>query len=185
MTITATKNGVAATSPVTATVGDTVVLTATVTNAASCKTLTYQWYNNSGAIVGATGNTYTVPSTAAAAANDYWCLATNADDTKSGTKIATTAPANVTAVKVTVNAAAVAVTPTDATYTSGKITFTTAESAGVINAKLYQVNGGSMVEIDSKALTVSTTSTDWNCGILSAGQQYKVVVGEFSKLIVG
>lgn len=183
VTITATKNGVAVTSPVTATAGvDTVVLTATVTNAADCKTLTYQWYKGSDAIANATSNTYTVPTDAAAAAATYKVKVTNSDDTKSGTKIAEKTS---TAVNVTVNAAPVAVTPTNATYAAGKITFTTTESAGVINAKLYQVNGGNMVEIDSKALTVSTTSTDWDCGILSAGQQYKVVVGEFSKLIVG
>ena len=182
VTITATKNGVPATSPVTATAGvDTVVLTATVTNADKCKSLTYQWYNNSGAIVGATGNTYTVPKTVAAADN-YYCLATNADDTKSGTKIATTAPASVLSVSVTVNAAAAVVTPTSASYdsTTGKITFTftATTEAGVINATLKAPGVPDLTGTINVA--TGATTAEWYVGNLKTGIAYQVTAGEFT-----
>ncbi len=38
---------------------------------------TYQWYNDDGAISGATSQDYTVPTTSAAAAKDYWVTVTN------------------------------------------------------------------------------------------------------------
>ena len=166
VTITATKNGVAATSPVTATVGDTVVLTATVTNADKCKSLTYQWYNNSGAIVGATGNTYTVPKTVAAA-NNYYCLATNADDTKSGTKIATTAPASVLSVSVTVNAKPAVITLEQITHDGSKFTVNTKLATAIASGNMTKF----VATVKTAAgVTVATKTQDFTAGWALADQ---------------
>ncbi|MFC2111163.1 immunoglobulin domain-containing protein [Bacteroidota bacterium] len=58
--------------------------------------ITYQWYNNSGSIFGATANTYTKFSVVSADAGSYYCVATNLCGTaQSSNKVLTvnTAPA--------------------------------------------------------------------------------------------
>ena len=76
-------------NPSTVVEGESVTLTATVTNAAACGELTYQWYEKSTApgaqftaIAGATSRTYTITDTEGKDGYQYWCKVTNTDESK-------------------------------------------------------------------------------------------------------
>ncbi len=100
--------------------GETLVLTATP-DAATTGTITYQWYNDDGAISGATFQDYTVPTTSAAAAKDYWVTVTS-----SGSCTGESPESN--KVSVTVNA-----TPSAPTVTS-PVEYCEGETASTLSA---------------------------------------------------
>ena len=76
-------------NPATVVEGESVTLTATVTNASACGELTYQWYEKTTAvgaqytaIAGAINNTYTIADTEGKDGYMYWCKVTNTDESK-------------------------------------------------------------------------------------------------------
>ena len=76
-TVTAAVNGETKTSPVTATKGDTVVLTAVGEGTTKYDTVyAYQWFKDGEKLTGETGKTLTVATTKAAAAAEYTCKVT-------------------------------------------------------------------------------------------------------------
>ena len=102
-TVTAAVNGETATSPITATEGDTVVLTAVGEGTTKYDTVyAYQWFKDGKKLTGETGKTLTVSTTKAAAAAEYVCKITFFNDKVDG-KDYVTKESN--KVSVTVNAA--------------------------------------------------------------------------------
>ena len=102
-TVTAAVNGETATSPVTATEGDTVVLTAVGEGTTKYDTVyAYQWFKDGKKLTGETGKTLTVSTTKAAATAEYVCKITFFNDKVDG-KDYVTKESNM--VSVTVNAA--------------------------------------------------------------------------------
>ena len=102
-TVTAAVNGETATSPITATEGDTVVLTAVGEGTTKYDTVyAYQWFKDGKKLTGETGKTLTVSTTKAAAAAEYVCKITFFNDKVDG-KDYVTKESN--EVSVTVNAA--------------------------------------------------------------------------------
>ena len=102
-TVTAAVNGETATSPITATEGDTVVLTAVGEGNTKYDTVyAYQWFKDGKKLTGETGKTLTVSTTKAAAAAEYVCKITFFNDKVDG-KDYVTKESN--KVSVTVNAA--------------------------------------------------------------------------------
>jgi trimeric autotransporter adhesin len=102
-TVTATVNGETATSPITATEGDTVVLTAVGEGNTKYDTVyAYQWFKDGKKLTGETGKTLTVSTTKAAAAAEYVCKITFFNDKVDGKDYVTTVSNKVS---VTVNAA--------------------------------------------------------------------------------
>ena len=102
-TVTAAVNGETATSPVTATEGDTVVLTAVGEGTTKYDTVyAYQWFKDGKKLTGETGKTLTVSTTKAAATAEYVCKITFFNDKVDG-KDYVTKESN--EVSVTVNAA--------------------------------------------------------------------------------
>ena len=102
-TVTAAVNGETATSPVTATEGDTVVLTAVGEGTTKYDTVyAYQWFKDGKKLTGETGKTLTVSTTKAAATAEYVCKITFFNDKVDG-KDYVTKESN--KVSVTVNAA--------------------------------------------------------------------------------
>ena len=80
-TVTAAVNGETATSPITATEGDTVVLTAVGEGNTKYDTVyAYQWFKDGKKLTGETGKTLTVSTTKAAAAAEYVCKITFFND---------------------------------------------------------------------------------------------------------
>ena len=105
-TVTAAVNGETVTSPVTATEGDTVVLTAVGEGNTKYDTVyAYQWFKDGKMLTGETGKTLTVSTTKAAAAADYVCKITFFNDKVDGKDYVTTVSNKVT---VTVKEAPVA-----------------------------------------------------------------------------
>ncbi|MDR2710099.1 MAG: putative Ig domain-containing protein [Burkholderiales bacterium] len=104
-------------------------------------TLTYQWYNASGAITGAIGTSYT-PSTTATGTFTYYVIVTNTNNDPAITG-ATTATRTSNTATVTVNAAVNAQTPTittqpvDATYTQN-------DSATALTLAANVTDGGTL-----------------------------------------
>ena len=102
-TVTAAVNGETATSPVTATEGDTVVLTAVGEGTTKYDTVyAYQWFKDGKKLTGETGKTLTVSTTKAAAAAEYSCQITFFNDKVDGKDYVTKESKKVS---VTVNAA--------------------------------------------------------------------------------
>ena len=102
-TVTAAVNGETATSPITATEGDTVVLTAVGEGNTKYDTVyAYQWFKDGEKLTGETGKTLTVSTTKAAAAAEYVCKITFFNDKVDGKDYVTTVSNKVS---VTVNAA--------------------------------------------------------------------------------
>ena len=102
-TVTAAVNGETATSPITATEGDTVVLTAVGEGNTKYDTVyAYQWFKDGKKLTGETGKTLTVSTTKAAAAAEYVCKITFFNDKVDGKDYVTTVSNKVS---VTVNAA--------------------------------------------------------------------------------
>ena len=102
-TVTAAVNGETATSPITATEGDTVVLTAVGEGNTKYDTVyAYQWFKDDKKLTGETGKTLTVSTTKAAAAAEYVCKITFFNDKVDGKDYVTTVSNKVS---VTVNAA--------------------------------------------------------------------------------
>ena len=102
-TVTAAVNGETATSPITATEGDTVVLTAVGEGNTKYDTVyAYQWFKDGKKLTGETGKTLTVSTTKAAAAAEYVCKITFFNDKVDGKDYVTTVSNEIT---VTVNAA--------------------------------------------------------------------------------
>ena len=90
-TVTATVNGETATSPITATEGDTVVLTAVGEGNTKYDTVyAYQWFKDGKKLTGETGKTLTVSTTKAAAAAEYVCKITFFNDKVDGKDYVTT-----------------------------------------------------------------------------------------------
>ena len=90
-TVTAAVNGETATSPVTATKGDTVVLTAVGEGNTKYDTVyAYQWFKDGKKLTGETGKTLTVSTTKAAAAAEYVCKITFFNDKVDGKDYVTT-----------------------------------------------------------------------------------------------
>ena len=90
-TVTAAVNGETATSPVTATKGDTVVLTAVGEGTTKYDTVyAYQWFKDGEKLTGETGKTLTVATTKAAAAAEYTCKVTFFNDKVDGKNYVTT-----------------------------------------------------------------------------------------------
>ena len=90
-TVTAAVNGETATSPVTATKGDTVVLTAVGEGTTKYDTVyAYQWFKDGEKLTGETGKTLTVATTKAAAAAEYTCKVTFFNDKVDGKDYVTT-----------------------------------------------------------------------------------------------
>ena len=90
-TVTAAVNGETATSPVTATEGDTVVLTAVGEGTTKYDTVyAYQWFKDGKKLTGETGKTLTVSTTKAAAAAEYVCKITFFNDKVDGKDYVTT-----------------------------------------------------------------------------------------------
>ena len=90
-TVTAAVNGETATSPVTATKGDTVVLTAVGEGNTKYDTVyAYQWFKDDEKLTGETGKTLTVATTKAAAAAEYVCKITFFNDKVDGKDYVTT-----------------------------------------------------------------------------------------------
>ena len=105
-TVTAAVNGETATSPVTATKGDTVVLTAVGEGNTKYDTVyAYQWFKDDEKLTGETGKTLTVATTKAAAAAEYTCKVTFFNDKVDGKNYVTTVSNKIT---VTVKEAPVA-----------------------------------------------------------------------------
>jgi len=101
--VTAAVNGETATSPITATEGDTVVLTAVGEGNTKYDTVyAYQWFKDGKKLTGETGKTLTVSTTKAAAAAEYVCKITFFNDKVDGKDYVTTVSNKVS---VTVNAA--------------------------------------------------------------------------------
>ena len=90
-TVTAAVNGETATSPITATEGDTVVLTAVGEGNTKYDTVyAYQWFKDGKKLTGETGKTLTVSTTKAAAAAEYVCKITFFNDKVDGKDYVTT-----------------------------------------------------------------------------------------------
>ena len=90
-TVTAAVNGETKTSPVTATKGDTVVLTAVGEGTTKYDTVyAYQWFKDGEKLTGETGKTLTVATTKAAAAAEYTCKVTFFNDKVDGKNYVTT-----------------------------------------------------------------------------------------------
>ena len=90
-TVTAAVNGETATSPITATEGDTVVLTAVGEGNTKYDTVyAYQWFKDDEKLTGETGKTLTVSTTKAAAAAEYVCKITFFNDKVDGKDYVTT-----------------------------------------------------------------------------------------------
>ena len=90
-TVTAAVNGETKTSPVTATKGDTVVLTAVGEGTTKYATVyAYQWFKDGEKLTGETGKTLTVATTKAAAAAEYTCKVTFFNDKVDGKNYVTT-----------------------------------------------------------------------------------------------
>ena len=90
-TVTAAVNGETKTSPVTATKGDTVVLTAVGEGTTKYDTVyAYQWFKDGEKLTGETGKTLTVSTTKAAAAAEYVCKITFFNDKVDGKDYVTT-----------------------------------------------------------------------------------------------
>ena len=90
-TVTAAVNGETATSPITATEGDTVVLTAVGEGTTKYDTVyAYQWFKDGEKLTGETGKTLTVATTKAAAAAEYTCKVTFFNDKVDGKDYVTT-----------------------------------------------------------------------------------------------
>ena len=90
-TVTAAVNGETATSPITATEGDTVVLTAVGEGNTKYDTVyAYQWFKDGEKLTGETGKTLTVSTTKAAAAAEYVCKITFFNDKVDGKDYVTT-----------------------------------------------------------------------------------------------
>ena len=90
-TVTAAVNGETATSPITATEGDTVVLTAVGEGTTKYDTVyAYQWFKDGEKLTGETGKTLTVATTKAAAAAEYTCKVTFFNDKVDGKNYVTT-----------------------------------------------------------------------------------------------
>ena len=90
-TVTAAVNGETATSPITATEGDTVVLTAVGEGNTKYDTVyAYQWFKDDEKLTGETGKTLTVATTKAAAAAEYVCKITFFNDKVDGKDYVTT-----------------------------------------------------------------------------------------------
>lgn len=90
-TVTAAVNGETATSPITATEGDTVVLTAVGEGNTKYDTVyAYQWFKDDKKLTGETGKTLTVSTTKAAAAAEYVCKITFFNDKVDGKDYVTT-----------------------------------------------------------------------------------------------
>ena len=90
-TVTAAVNGETKTSPVTATKGDTVVLTAVGEGTTKYDTVyAYQWFKDDEKLTGETGKTLTVATTKAAAAAEYTCKVTFFNDKVDGKNYVTT-----------------------------------------------------------------------------------------------
>ena len=90
-TVTAAVNGETKTSPVTATKGDTVVLTAVGEGTTKYDTVyAYQWFKDGEKLTGETGKTLTVATTKAAAAVEYTCKVTFFNDKVDGKNYVTT-----------------------------------------------------------------------------------------------
>ncbi|WP_418505988.1 S-layer homology domain-containing protein [Dysosmobacter sp.] len=105
-TVTAAVNGETATSPITATEGDTVVLTAVGEGNTKYDTVyAYQWFKDGKKLTGETGKTLTVSTTKAAAAAEYVCKITFFNDKVDGKDYVTTVSNEIT---VTVEEAPVA-----------------------------------------------------------------------------
>ena len=105
-TVTAAVNGETATSPVTATKGDTVVLTAVGEGTTKYDTVyAYQWFKDGEKLTGETGKTLTVATTKAAADAKYTCKVTFFNDKVDGKNYVTTVSNEIT---VTVKEAPVA-----------------------------------------------------------------------------
>ena len=90
-TVTAAVNGETATSPITATEGDTVVLTAVGEGNTKYDTVyAYQWFKDGKKLTGETGKTLTVSTTKAAAVAEYVCKITFFNDKVDGKDYVTT-----------------------------------------------------------------------------------------------
>ena len=162
-TVTAAVNGETVTSPVTATEGDTVVLTAVGEGNTKYDTVyAYQWFKDGKKLTGETGKTLTVSTTKAAAAADYVCKITFFNDKVDGKDYVTTVSNKVS---VTVNAAPVAdmnvlVNYVDANGTVVAQKTTTAKAASAVNGYVtieagtvsgYTVKGLSSKMVEFKA----------------------------------
>ena len=160
----------------TVSIGDTATLSITATVPAG-GTITYQWYsnttnsNNGGTIIeGATSSTYTAP-TSTAGTTYYYCVVTNTDNSKTGTKTASTTSS---AVAVQVNELTNAEAPTITAQPEGKtvsvggtaiLSITaTVPAGGTITYQWYKNtsnsnNGGSIIEGATSSTYTAPTST--------------------------
>ena len=171
-TVTAAVNGETKTSPVTATKGDTVVLTAVGEGTTKYDTVyAYQWFKDGEKLTGETGKTLTVATTKAAAAAEYTCKVTFFNDKVDGKNYVTTVSNKVS---VTVEEAPVAdmnvlVNYVEATGTVVAQETTSAKAADAVNGYVtieakdpdgYKVKGlkSKMVEFKAGAnVTVEFT----------------------------
>ena len=171
-TVTAAVNGETATSPITATEGDTVVLTAVGEGNTKYDTVyAYQWFKDGKKLTGETGKTLTVSTTKAAAAAEYVCKITFFNDKVDGKDYVTTVSNKVS---VTVEEAPVADMNVLVNYVEANGTVvaqetTSAKAADAVNGYVtikakdpdgYTVNGlkSKMVEFKAGAnVTVEFT----------------------------